>query len=494
MKRKSKPKKKIKKKKDPLLKHMEDLLEEAYDVIKHERSKFDKLPKSTKLTHKVLTHTKSLWLPIEYTKKKVESHSWFNINEFNPIGNHKNYNVPIETNIDEAITKCSKVKIYPTQKQRDILHRWLDSYTSMYNETIKFFKRTRYNKTNTTTSFRKIRTYHIKQIRDNLVVMSKHPRYTNNTKIPVHVMDYAIHDACASFKSCLTNLREGNIKHFRLRYLKQDKPSKIMRLEARMIRNNALSPRIFGNSFAIQSRTYTDENGVKHKLDWNNINQDFLVQYKSMTNEFHLLIPTTEQTNNEHDIKNSVAGDPGIRTFLTMYSNNKCTDLCSNLKTKLKPYLKQIDRIHNDNTATKKQIRKLENRCYTKIDNLINDMHWKVIKYLTDNYDRILIGNMSTKGIISNNNVFQLDKYNKRIASLMKLYVFRQRLEFKCQQRKLGYAKIDEAYTTKICTRCGMEIEGIYGKHVIKCPFCKLKIKRDFSGARNIFINSLEFH
>ncbi len=31
---------------------------------------------------------------------------------------------------------------------------------------------------------------------------------------------------------------------------------------------------------------------------------------------------------------------------------------------------------------------------------MINDMHWKTINYLTDNYKTILIGNLSTKNIV----------------------------------------------------------------------------------------------
>ena len=36
-----------------------------------------------------------------------------------------------------------------------------------------------------------------------------------------------------------------------------------------------------------------------------------------------------------------------------------------------------------------------------KIRNLTDELHWKTINYLVKNYDTILIGNMSSKGIVS---------------------------------------------------------------------------------------------
>ena len=74
----------------------------------------------------------------------------------------------------------------------------------------------------------------------------------------------------------------------------------------------------------------------------------------------------------------------------------------------------------------------------------------------------------------------------------MKLYVFKQRLQFKCKERNIGYTETDEAYTSKTCTKCGYLNDKLGGKKVFKCDFCKYKIDRDINGARNIMINSIE--
>jgi len=94
---------------------------------------------------------------------------------------------------------------------------------------------------------------------------------------------------------------------------------------------------------------------------------------------------------------------------------------------------------------------------------------------------------LSTKGIIKNKLNNELDKKTKIVAQFMSLYKFKQRLEYKCQVKKIGYEEIDEAYTTKACTKCGYKNE-VGKKRYIKCAFCKLSIDRDFNGARNIML------
>jgi hypothetical protein len=43
-------------------------------------------------------------------------------------------------------------------------------------------------------------------------------KITEHYKIPSNTVDGAIMDICRNFKSCLSNLKNKNIKHFNLRY------------------------------------------------------------------------------------------------------------------------------------------------------------------------------------------------------------------------------------------------------------------------------------
>ena len=64
--------------------------------------------------------------------------------------------------------------------------------------------------------------------------------------------------------------------------------------------------------------------------------------------------------------------------------------------------LRKIKRTYTTDTPLNKKKKK----CYElkhnkKISNLIDELHWKTINYLTHNYKTILIGNMSSKNIVS---------------------------------------------------------------------------------------------
>ena len=72
----------------------------------------------------------------------------------------------------------------------------------------------------------------------------------------------------------------------------------------------------------------------------------------------------------------------------------------------------------------------------------------------------------------------------------MRLYVFKQRLQYKCNVLNIGYKEVDEAYTSKTCTKCGCENEKTSSK-TFKCVLCKYVIDRDINGARNIMLKAV---
>lgn len=117
----------------------------------------------------------------------------------------------------------------------------------------------------------------------------------------------------------------------------------------------------------------------------------------------------------------------------------------------------------------------------------MDDLHWKTINYLTENYKNILIGDMSVKSIISNE-TSNLTKMTKRIANSLRFYEFRTRLEYKCKCTCSNYYKINERFTSKMCSNCGWINENLKGQKIFNCKECKKIIDRDVNGSRNIYI------
>lgn len=176
---------------------------------------------------------------------------------------------------------------------------------------------------------------------------------------------------------------------------------------------------------------------------------------------------------------------------MTGYSGERCVNIGDNLYGTVKKYLKKIDKVNNDNRATKRHQKKVEKRCYRKIEGKIDDMHWKAINYLTTNYRNIIVGDMSTHSIVNNKSNNQLYSMVKRVALLMKLYVFKQRLQFKCAEREIGYKEINEAYTSKTCTECSFLNTTLGSSKKFNCVLCGNIQDRDINASRNILIKGL---
>ena len=115
-------------------------------------------------------------------------------------------------------------------------------------------------------------------------------------------------------------------------------------------------------------------------------------------------------------------------------------------------------------------------------------MQWKTIDYLTKNYCTVLMGNMSTHDIVLTN----LNKMTKRIAHLMKFYIFNERLKYKCVLTNTKYRYVNEKYTSKTCTFCGNIKHDLGASKVYECEKCNKIIERDVNGARNIYLVDLK--
>jgi IS605 OrfB family transposase len=125
-----------------------------------------------------------------------------------------------------------------------------------------------------------------------------------------------------------------------------------------------------------------------------------------------------------------------------------------------------------------------------KIQNFVTELHWKTADFLTKNYKNILLGDMSSKGIVSKKKS-NLQDVSKRMCYALSFNKFRQRLNHKCNQRGNNYYNINERYTSKTCSFCGEYNETLGGSKYFKCPHCKKELDRDVNSGRNILIKSL---
>ena len=341
--------------------------------------------KYNNLKNKIEKKSSELWLCNNYKINRIETNSWFKIKEKESKIKNKNIKSNIEFKFSKKIHKCKKINLILTKKQRIILLHWMDLHIKMYNETLKFFKQRKLNKLKILTNEKKIRTHHLKEVRNKIINNSQLKNCKFKTKINTHVLDQSIKDACAAYKSCLSNIKNRNIKYFRLRYLKFTKPLKVITIEKMLLSKNK-------KTFC--SSVFNEEFKFKSNFKLADIDSDFKIHYNCLTKQFNLLVPVKIIPTSKYKNNNTVSLDPGIRTFLTGFSNNKTFTIAKNLKKKLYLYLNKIDDMAKKSKDRTKYLQ--------KIRNLVDDLHWKSINYLIKNYDNILIGNLSTIHFIFN--------------------------------------------------------------------------------------------
>ncbi len=434
-----------------------------------------------KLHDQIVKYSTSIWKPINIENEQLDTNSWYKmfIGMNNDSIEETQHNFKIDE-LEKVKYKCRKKIIIPNEQQKEILLDWFDGYIRMYNETNKFIKRELYKKHKVSFNWKIVRTCYMKKVKEEICKSTQLETTTKNTKINQHILDGAIKDVCTSYKSAFTNLRNGNIKHFTIRYIKTSKKQKIIKIEKELFKKKSFCTSILGKVME------TNDNS-----DFTDITSESTLLYNSLNNRFTLLIP--EEIEYEHLNKektnSSIALDMGITTFATGYTQGHILEIGTGLRATISKYLKEIDSINKRTDLDTQKKRKAENKRYQQISNLIDDLHWKSIKYLVENYKTILIGNLSTKGIARNPH---LDDMTKRVGLLMKLYVFRERLKYKCYLNDCNYRLVNEKHTTQMCTFCGNIRRDVGRAKVYYCEKCNSTIGRDVNGSRNIYMVDIQ--
>lgn len=250
--------------------------------------------------------------------------SWLNNQEQNITNNNNILKIDKGEKNSKIKLKCKKINIYFNNDQKKIMLNWFDAYRIMYNKTVQFIKNYRKDHKEFLLNFKTIRTYHLKNIKADLI--KKFNTYS-------HVLDGAIKLACASFKAALSNLKAYNIKHFNIGYIKQNKKSKILDIEKCYFHKKGFFSKIIGD--------------VKNtnNYDYSNINHDCKLHYNYDTDKYTLLVPESIEDNilENRDIQNDyISIDPGERTFLTCLTKNKIIECGTNIKDNIKNILDKI--------------------------------------------------------------------------------------------------------------------------------------------------------
>jgi putative transposase len=221
-----------------------------------------------------------------------------------------------------------------------------------------------------------------------------------------------------------------------------------------------------------------------------------IIKYKP--GQYYLLLTTKKEVKEEHAICNSVSLDPGVRTFQTFYSSDGiCGKLGDNIvDDQLLPIAKRIDKLDSVKTKckkirTKRNISRRQHLLRTKIKNIVNDLHYKIIHFLCKNFQTIIASTFEVKNMTQLTNKSRtINSETTRKMLTLSHYKFKVRLIHKAKMMNRKLIIHNESYTSKTCGRCGELNETLNSKKVFECKKCNLCIDRDINGARNMMIRT----
>jgi IS605 OrfB family transposase len=390
------------------------------------------------------------------------------IKQFIPFGNktYNNHNYIINNeHINNTYLKTCKLKIYPNWFQQTVINGWLLEVNKIYNYTNQYLK----NKICKPFPFmeKNIIKYSYKFIDDfKLVkktlnfqlVRNEINNYINEifsySSTYRHTLDYAVKLCVEMYKSAFSNYKAGNINHFNVKDIKSDKRRF----------NLTLEPTYFSKQF--NAFGYKELGLMKSDKPFKsfNINHNVILQYDQLNKSYYLLIPL-DKTINTIVYREDKCGpeatqvvshprgiDIGCRTFMTIYSNNKCIEVGNDkIINCIDRVNKKLDKLKSDydfNKIKTTKYNKVRKKYQLKIQNKVEDMHKKVANYLLKNYETINIGKVSIKSMVSKltGNIKEVTK-----RRLLKLSHFKFREYLKLNASKYGnfINEIDEYLTSK---------------------------------------------
>ena len=292
------------------------------------------------------------------------------------------------------------------------------------------------------------------------------------TETPKDIRACAVKRCCDAYKTGFTNLKDGNIKYFNMKFKKKTDPIQSMELTPKIISvkdgNIKIAPEFFGKECFLKTHKK-----VNHTIDHN---VDIVRRYKEYF--VHLSVEVSLKTNN----LNTIAGvDPGIRTFATVHSHNDNNTFITEYKHRadlLKKLNLKLNLLKTLKRQRKKQFKKIEKK---KID-LVNKLHWDFVNDLLSKNDVIYFGDIKSHDIVKDGK----NKFLNLAFNDLKFHQLKQRLVYKACVAGKKVIFVPEHHTTKTCSCCGTINNNVGSKEIFECDSCKLITCRDMNASKNM--------
>ncbi|NEO68109.1 transposase [Moorena sp. SIO3H5] len=365
----------------------------------------------------------------------------------------------MSTDSESTVQKSKKIRIFLNAEQRGIVRKWFGVSRYVFNKTVKILENGEV----------KANWFSIKTS-----ILNDLPEWCK--AVPYQIKSIAIKDACTAVREAKKKYNLTGIIN-RVRFRSRKNPVQSCYIPKSAVSTKGVYHKNLGElTFA---ETLPDNIGD--------------CRLTSTNGDYYLTVPhKTTQTKTENQGR-VVALDPGVRTFLTFFSQDSVGKIANGDFSRIQRICSHLDnllsKISKARGKQKRRMRKAARRIIIKIQNLINELHHKAARFLVDNFDVILLPSFETKEMTKRGSRKIRSKTVRNLLSFAH-YRFKQFLKHKAQETGKVVVDVCEAYTSKTVSWTG-ELVKIGGSKTIRSKIDGQSMDRDINGARGIFLRAL---
>ena len=370
------------------------------------------------------------------------------------------------TELSVTQIKTRKIRIYPTKEQRTILRRWLGVQRLVYNQSIQHYKD---------------KEFEVRHWMKLYAIVFSELDMDYVKEVPYDIRLIAVKDAYTAWKTNCKKAKNSG-KPFSLRF-----KSRKDKVQSCYIKKTSIS------ALGIY---YTKSGILKFsETDWfanSEISDSRLICDHG---RWFISIPRKVTTQCVSETQGgAVAVDPGIRNFGTYFSTDGRFGWVGQraFERILKLNLR-IDKIKSiiaktEDKLYKFRLKRVLDRLYHKIRDLVDELHWKFMNFLTKEFSVVIFPpfNVSEMNKVSNR---KIRKVVVRSMMALRFYEFKELLKKKCKERHVLFIEQNEAWTSKTNSFNGEVMTNLGGREFFN--YQGLKINRDVNGSRNILLRAM---
>ena len=353
--------------------------------------------------------------------------------------------LPGPTDSEGTARKSRRIRICPDRQQRAKLKLWFDASRFTYNRSIELL-----------TSDDAPKASWLKIKKD---ILTQLPGWTKPA--PYEVKSNAIRDAClavSAVKKFNKQLKIDRAKGIRLQedyanahFRSRKNPNQTIFIHASALSHRGVYHTLLGE---LKRREPIPHAHGDAKLTLRHHQYHLSVPFKKMgphISESNLRPQTPDQAR-------VVALDPGVRNFITWFSEDGCGKLGEQDFGRIQRLCQHQDNLLSRATQApsrkRRNMRRAAARMTVRIWNLVNELHHKTARYLVDNFDVILLPAFETSDMVTRG---QRRIRSKTVRNLLTFahHRFRNFLKHKAAETGRTVLIVNEAYTSKTVSRTG---------------------------------------